>query len=109
MQNSSRFRIDEPSGAAPAGPESLFWDLKQRPPRIQYLWSHQADIFRTWHQNYLTSKDIALELATGTGKTLIGLFIADSYAVTQRLQRSAGAVQLPSFTQNSVEPFSLTC
>ncbi len=108
MQKNSRFRIGEPSGAIPADPESLFRDLKQRSSRIQYLWSHQADILRTWHQNYLTLKDVALELPTGTGKTLIGLLIADSYSVTQRLQRSAGAFQLLPFTLNSIEPFSLT-
>jgi hypothetical protein len=77
MKKNSRFRIGEPSSTVPTDPESLFRDLKQRSPRIQYLWSHQADILRTWHQNYQTSKDVALELPTGTGKTLIGLLIAE--------------------------------
>lgn len=77
MQKNSRFKIGESSAAVPKDPESLFRDLKQRSPKIPYLWSHQADILRTWHQNYQTSKDIALELPTGTGKTLIGLIIAE--------------------------------
>jgi len=77
MQKNSRFKIGESSGSIPPDPESLFRDLKQRSPKIQYLWSHQADILRTWHQAYLTSKNVALELPTGTGKTLIGLLIAE--------------------------------
>jgi len=77
MQRNSRFRIDEASGSIPPDPESLFRDLKQRSAKIQYLWSHQADVLRTWHQTYLTSKNVALELPTGTGKTLIGLLIAE--------------------------------
>ncbi len=77
MPKNSRFKIGEPSGASPTDPESLFRDLKQRSTKIQYLWSHQADILRTWHQKYRTSKDVALELPTGTGKTLIGLLIAE--------------------------------
>ena len=81
MQEKSRFRIGEPSAAVPKDPESLFRDLKQRSPKIPYLWSHQADILRTWHQNYQTSKDIALELPTGTGKTLAYLIPAIEWAV----------------------------
>ncbi len=77
MEKKSRFKIGEPTIPVATDPESLFRDLKQRSPRIQYLWSHQADILRTWHQNYLNSKDVALELPTGTGKTLIGLLIGE--------------------------------
>lgn len=77
MEKKSRFRIGQPTGAIPTDPESLFRDLKQRSPKIQYLWSHQADVLRTWHHDNLNAKDIALELPTGTGKTLIGLLIAE--------------------------------
>jgi hypothetical protein len=77
MGKQSRFRISKTARPIPADPESLFRDIKQRSPRIQYLWSHQADILRTWHQKYRNSKDVAIELPTGTGKTLIGLLIAE--------------------------------
>lgn len=73
----SRFRIGKPFTPIPSDPESLFRDIKKRSPKVQYLWSHQADILRTWHQSHLASKDVAIELPTGTGKTLIGLLIAE--------------------------------
>jgi len=56
--------------------ESLFRDLKNRDPKIQHLWSHQADVLRSYHTN-ITQKDIAFELPTGTGKTLVGLLVAE--------------------------------
>jgi hypothetical protein len=56
--------------------EALFRDLKNRDPRIQHLWSHQADILRDYHRNS-DKADVALELPTGAGKTLVGLLIAE--------------------------------
>ena len=44
---------------------------------IQHLWAHQADVLRSWHSNHVDTTDLALELPTGTGKTLIGLLIGD--------------------------------
>jgi hypothetical protein len=56
--------------------EAVFRDLRNRDPAIQHLWSHQADIIRAYHQHSDTP-DIALELPTGTGKTLVGLLIGE--------------------------------
>ena len=61
----------------PSDPQSLFRNLHGRSPDIQHLWAHQDNVLRTWHSNHLDTSDIALELPTGTGKTLIGLLIAD--------------------------------
>ncbi len=44
MQKNSRFKIGEPSAAVPKDPESLFRDLKQRSPKIPYLWSHRQQV-----------------------------------------------------------------
>lgn len=71
------FPIPESRGTKPSDPETLFRSLSQRSPRIQHLWSHQADILRSWHSDHIDTPDIALELPTGTGKTLIGLLIGD--------------------------------
>ena len=71
------FRIPERRTNRPHDPESLFRSLGQRSPRIQHLWAHQADVLRDWHTNHLDTQDLALELPTGTGKTLIGLLIGD--------------------------------
>ncbi len=53
--------------------ESLFRDLTSR--KIETLYSHQADILRSY-STVLDKKNIAIELPTGSGKTLVGLLIA---------------------------------
>lgn len=70
------FRTDFSGSTRPTDPESLFRDLK-RAPHIKHLWSHQADILRTYHTSHLGTSDVALEVPTGTGKTLIGLLIGE--------------------------------
>ncbi|MGY8621993.1 DEAD/DEAH box helicase family protein [Bacillus safensis] len=56
-------------------PESIFRELQI--PNIKGLWSQQADILREYYNKFKTNQDIAIELPTGTGKTLIGLLIAE--------------------------------
>lgn len=63
--------------AKPTDPESLFRDLPISDPDIKSLWSQQADILREYNKKHLKSADIALELPTGTGKTLVGLLIGE--------------------------------
>ena len=71
------FRIPESHEAKPSDPESLFRSLTQRSPHIQHLWAHQADVLRDWHATHVNTPNLALELPTGTGKTLIGLLIGE--------------------------------
>ena len=71
------FRIPERRGSKPPDPESLFRSLSRRSSHIQHLWAQQADVLRSWHSNHIDAPDLALELPTGTGKTLIGLLIGD--------------------------------
>lgn len=78
------FRIPERRGSIPADPETLFRSLGGRSPHIQHLWAHQADVLRGWHSNHLDTPDLALELPTGTGKTLIGLLIGDFVRQTRQ-------------------------
>lgn len=56
-------------------PESIFRELQI--PDIKGLWSQQADILRAYYSEFKTNADVAIELPTGTGKTLIGLLIAE--------------------------------
>src|SRR5947209_5119306 len=76
MKPPLKLKLSSPSGGKPDNPEALFRDLKSRSPQIQHLWSHQADILRAYHKE-VGQKDVALELPTGTGKTLVGLLIAE--------------------------------
>ena len=78
------FRIPERRGSTPSDPENLFRSLSQRSPHIQHLWSHQADVLRSWHSSHIDTPDLALELPTGTGKTLIGLLIGDFVRQTRQ-------------------------
>jgi replicative superfamily II helicase len=62
---------------APADPEALFGELPRTPIGVGALWSHQADHLRTYAEEHQHSPDVALELPTGSGKTLVGLLIAE--------------------------------
>ncbi|GAB3901733.1 hypothetical protein GCM10029964_090960 [Kibdelosporangium lantanae] len=42
------------------------------------LWAHQADVLRAWHNTPLVDHtDVAIELPTGGGKTLVGGLVAE--------------------------------
>lgn len=73
----AKFKTAISTGALPENPEALFRDLKGRSAIIKHLWSHQADVLRAYHTRYLKSSDVALQLPTGSGKTLVGLLIAE--------------------------------
>jgi len=57
--------------------EALFKDIKNRSPEIKDLYAHQADILREYYKTNITSSDVGIELPTGSGKTLVGLLIAE--------------------------------
>ena len=66
------------AGATPAtDPEGLFKELKNRSTDVRDLYAHQADILREYYGKHLNSTDVSLELPTGSGKTLVGLLIAE--------------------------------
>ncbi|KPI48248.1 hypothetical protein IM33_17470 [Clostridioides difficile] len=56
-------------------PQALFQDLKNR--KIQGLLAHQSVIINEYMEKYYNSKNVALELPTGSGKTLVGLLIGE--------------------------------
>jgi Rad3-related DNA helicase len=55
--------------------ESLFRDLPTK--GIESLYSHQADILRYYEDKAIEQDNVAIELPTGSGKTLVGLLIAE--------------------------------
>jgi hypothetical protein len=71
------FKTDFGGTAHATDPEALFRDLRGRSPDIRHLWSHQADLLRAYDQHFKDAKDVAIELPTGAGKTLVGLLIAE--------------------------------
>ena len=58
-------------------PEALFGELPRTPNGIGALWSHQADQLRSYAEEHRETPDVALELPTGSGKTLVGLLISE--------------------------------
>ena len=77
MAKRSIFETNFTESGAPSDPEALFRNLHGRAPNVRHLWSQQADILRAYHQQHRSGSDVAIELPTGAGKTLIGLLIAE--------------------------------
>lgn len=72
------FKIPQKSSVSIEDPESLFRDLRER--TVEGLLAQQADMLRKYMNHVNKNKntlDIALELPTGSGKTLVGLLIAE--------------------------------
>ncbi|WP_152185936.1 DEAD/DEAH box helicase [Segeticoccus rhizosphaerae] len=67
------------SGSQPAGspnPEVLFRDLPRQGNGPKHLWAHQADILRDYLK-HRDDPDLAIELPTGAGKTLVGMLVGE--------------------------------
>jgi hypothetical protein len=58
-------------------PEKLFPLLRKTGANSDTLWPQQVDLLREYAEKRVNAKDLAIELPTGTGKTLTGLLIAD--------------------------------
>jgi len=56
-------------------PQSLFMDIKNK--SVDGLLSHQDNMISEYLEKYYNEKDVALELPTGSGKTLVGLLIGE--------------------------------
>jgi hypothetical protein len=69
------FKLPPKRPVCPDDPESLFRDLRKK--AVAGLLSHQADSLRSYLAVHTEHSDIALQLPTGSGKTLVGLLIAE--------------------------------
>lgn len=72
-----RFRRRAEPVVGATDPEALFGELPRTPNGVGALWSHQADQLRTYAEEHQQTPDVALELPTGSGKTLVGLLISE--------------------------------
>ncbi|MBE1530384.1 DEAD/DEAH box helicase [Actinomadura algeriensis] len=65
-------------------PESLYRDLPRTPDAVPGLLTHQGDLLRRYADpKHLGARDIALELPTGTGKTIPALVISEWWRQTK--------------------------
>ena len=69
------FKKPSPVTSVPDSPEKLFLDLPRR--RIPDVLPHQKEMMRTYASEAMDLSDVALQLPTGSGKTLVGLLIAE--------------------------------
>lgn len=61
--------------AVPESPDRLFRDLPRR--KHASLFDHQGQVLRSYVAEALEVSDVALQLPTGSGKTLVGLLLAE--------------------------------
>ena len=69
------FKKAPPPSLVSDSPEKLFLELPRR--RILDVLPHQKEIMRTYASQAADLPDVALQLPTGSGKTLVGLLIAE--------------------------------
>ena len=61
--------------AVPESPDRLFRDLPRR--KHASLFDHQGQVLRNYFGHALEVPDVAMQLPTGSGKTLVGLLLAE--------------------------------
>ena len=69
------FKKPAAQSAVPDSPDRLFRDLPRR--KHASLFDHQGQVLRTYVAEAATASDVALQLPTGSGKTLVGLLLAE--------------------------------
>lgn len=69
------FKKNTPTLSAPDSPAKLFQTLTRR--KLPDVMTHQRDMLSAYGEDMLAARDVALQLPTGSGKTLVGLLIAE--------------------------------
>ena len=69
------FKKPSTHAAVPESPDRLFRDLPRR--KHASLFDHQGQVLRNYVAQALDVSDVALQLPTGSGKTLVGLLLAE--------------------------------
>ncbi|MFD5453612.1 DEAD/DEAH box helicase [Streptomyces olivaceus] len=65
------------SVGVPSDPEQLYRLLARGNRGPDSVWGHQSKVMEHWHRQFRHKGDVALELPTGAGKTLVGGLIAE--------------------------------
>lgn len=69
------FKKNTATLSVPDSPAKLFQTLTRR--KLPDVMTHQRDMLRAYGEQMVNEKDVALQLPTGSGKTLVGLLIAE--------------------------------
>lgn len=73
----SKFVTRRDATATIDSPEALFRALRPSDSGVRHLWAHQADLLRDYHALPSDVNDVAVELPTGAGKTLVGQLLGE--------------------------------
>lgn len=105
----SRFRYRADDATPPDTPEALFRDLRPPDRQVRDLYLRQGDVLRAYSDLDTSVGDVALELPTGAGKTLVGLLIAEwrRRALSQRVAYLCPTVQLARQAAGKAESYGL--
>ncbi|WPP32274.1 DEAD/DEAH box helicase [Streptomyces sp. CL7] len=71
------FKLKSADAAMPDDPVDLYRILALTNRGPEYVWGHQQDVLRDWHEKKSDASDVAIELPTGAGKTLVGGLISE--------------------------------
>src|ERR1700730_5777724 len=71
------FKPVRPTSTPHTTPEELFYKLSGRQSTHGYLRGPQQDVLREYADTHAGTSDVAFELPTGTGKTAVGLLLAE--------------------------------
>lgn len=69
------FKPTQPKPTVPNSPEKILLDLPRR--KIPGVLLHQGEVLQRYAAEATAEPDVALQLPTGSGKTLVGLLIAE--------------------------------
>lgn len=69
------FKLNKSSSLSLESPETLFRDMKTK--KVHGPLSDQADAWRAYMDKALKERNVAIQLPTGAGKTLVGLMIGE--------------------------------
>lgn len=69
------FKMPPTGGSVPETPDKMFRELTRR--KFPDVLPHQAEMMQAYAASALDHSDVALQLPTGSGKTLVGLLIAE--------------------------------
>lgn len=87
------FKDRSEATAIPEDPEQLYRQLALVNVGPEELWPHQSEVLRSWHGDHRDKRDVAIELPTGAGKTLVGGLICE---YQRRVGRKRAAYLCPT-------------
>lgn len=98
----------EQSSPAPIDPIEIFQAASISDSNINDLWLAQGDALREWHKDRKCS-DVSVVLNTGSGKTLVGLLIAQSLVneTSRKVLYACASIQLVEQTAEKARGYGL--